>query len=339
MSCSNLLRLSVLFAVLIFTLPLLFTSSSAFADEAGTRFPNTELITQDGKKVHFYDDLVKGKIVAIDFIYTTCQYACPLETARMTQVQKKLGDRVGSDIFFYSISIDPEHDTPAVLKAYMEKFHVAPGWTFLTGQKNEIDLLMKKLGVYNDPSVSADGHLPHLLIGNDATNTWIRANALDNPAFQARMIGEFLDNFKHTDLKAEQQKKSGDGKAIANFDRGKYVFVRDCSACHTVGHGDKVGPDLLRVTSARDHQWLVRMIQQPEQLLNSNDPVAAALLKKYNNVRMPNLSVNDDELKLLLEYLQTETAAHEKQVGAGADSADANTTKASDGSRGTARPN
>src|ERR1051325_1600013 len=74
-----------------------------------SHFPNVELITQDGKKVHFYDDLLKGKIVAIDLIYTTCHYACPLETARLAQVQKKLGDRVGKDIFFYSISIDPDN--------------------------------------------------------------------------------------------------------------------------------------------------------------------------------------------------------------------------------------
>jgi protein SCO1/2 len=289
----------------------LLTTVSA-DDSNPPRFPNTELITQDGKTVHFYDDLVKGKIVAIDLIYTSCQYACPLETARMAQVQKKLGDRVGSDIFFYSISIDPEHDTPQVLKAYMEKFHVGPGWTFLTGNKKDIDFLSRKLGVYSNPNVNADGHLPHLLIGNDATNTWIRGNALDNPSFQARMIGEFLDNFKHTDFKAEQQKKTGDGSPIANFDRGKYIFVRDCSACHTMGQGDRIGPDLLGVTSTRDHDWLVRMIQQPEQLLKSDGVLAASLLKKYNNVRMPNLSVSNDELNLLLQYFAAATAAHEK---------------------------
>ncbi len=305
------------------------------ADEPNKHFPNIELITQDGKKVHFYDDLVKGRIVAIDFIYTTCQYACPLETARMAQVQKKLGGRVGNDIFFYSISIDPEHDTPQVLKAYMEKFHIGPGWTFLTGKKTDIDFLQRRLGVYSDPRINADGHLPHLLIGNDATNTWIRANALDNPSFQARMIGEFLDNFKHTDFKAEAQKQSGDGSAIANFDRGRYVFVRDCAACHTVGQGDKVGPDLLGVTSARDHQWLVRMIQQPEQLLNANDPIATALLKKYNNVRMPNLLANDDELNLLIGYLQAQTAAHNKEASAGAD---ASTMKPADPPGGTTHP-
>ena len=332
--CLKLAFLAVFTAALAF----LWSSQTASADDQQTRFPNIELITQDGKTVHFYDDLIKGKIVAIDFIYTTCQYACPLETARMAQVQKKLGDRVGSDIFFYSISIDPEHDTPEVLKAYIEKYHIAPGWTFLTGKKKDIDFLQRKLGVYSNPNINADGHLPHLLIGNDATNTWIRANALDNPTFQARMIGEFLDNFKHTDFKAEAQTKSGDGNPITNFDRGKYVFARDCVACHTVGHGDKVGPDLLGVTTVREHGWLVRIIQNPEQLLNANDPIATALLKKYNNLRMPNLSVNNDELNLLIAYLQQETAAHDKQRAAG-DGADVNGAKAAESSRGTAPPN
>src|SRR5260221_10368088 len=79
-------------------------------------FPNVPLTTQDGVRVRFYDDLIKGKIVAINLIYTTCKYACPLETARLSQVAKLLGDRMGRDVFFYSITIDPDHDTPEVLK-------------------------------------------------------------------------------------------------------------------------------------------------------------------------------------------------------------------------------
>src|SRR5262245_20138281 len=84
-------------------------------------FPNVPLITQDGTPVRFYDDLLKGKAVAINLIYTSCKDECPLETARLVQVQRLLGDHVGKDIFFYSISIDPKRDTPAVLKAYAEK--------------------------------------------------------------------------------------------------------------------------------------------------------------------------------------------------------------------------
>jgi protein SCO1 len=282
------------------------------ADE--NRFPNTELTTQDGKKVHFYDDLIKGKIVAIDFIYTSCGYACPLETARLVQVQQKLGDRVGKDIFFYSISIDPENDTPQVLKKYMKKFRVGPGWTFLTGKKDEIELLEKKLGVYSDPRINADGHLPHVLIGNEATGQWMRGNALDNPNFQARMIGEFLDNFKHTNF-AEQPKNTGDGSPIANFDRGKYLFGRDCAACHTIGQGDKIGPDLLGITSVRDPKWLVRMIQYPDAMLKEKDPIATALLKKYNDVPMPHVWLNDDEVRFLIGYIDARTAARDKQAG------------------------
>src|SRR2546430_17387977 len=104
-------------------------------------FPDVALTTHEGKTVRFYDDLIKGKIVAIDLIYTTCQYACPLETARLAQVQRVLGDRVGRDIFFYSITIDPAHDTPEVLKAYAEKYHVGPGWLFLTGSAADIEAI------------------------------------------------------------------------------------------------------------------------------------------------------------------------------------------------------
>jgi cytochrome oxidase Cu insertion factor (SCO1/SenC/PrrC family) len=84
----------------------------------GDYFPNTLLTDQDGQQMRFFDDMIKGKVVVINFIFTTCSDSCPLETARLRQVQKLLGDRVGKDIFFYSISIDPLSDTPEVLKAY-----------------------------------------------------------------------------------------------------------------------------------------------------------------------------------------------------------------------------
>src|SRR5207244_12655421 len=90
-------------------------------------FPNVPLTTHEGKVVRFYDDLLKGKAVAINLIYTHCSASCPLETAKLAQVQRLLGDRVGKDVFFYSISIDPSRDTPEVLKAYAQKFHAGPG--------------------------------------------------------------------------------------------------------------------------------------------------------------------------------------------------------------------
>src|SRR5712675_286140 len=97
-------------------------------------FPNVPLVNQDGVVLRFYDDLLKGKAVAVNLIYTHCSASCPLETAKMAQVQRLLGDRVGKDVFFYSISIEPAHDTPEVLRAYAKRFRAGRGWLFLTGK-------------------------------------------------------------------------------------------------------------------------------------------------------------------------------------------------------------
>ena len=130
--------------------------------------PNVELITHEGKHVHFYDDLVKDRRVVLQFMFTQCDKICPLTTDHLVKVQKLLNDRVGHDIFFYSISIDPRHDTPRVLKEYAEKYHVGPGWTFLTGKKEDIELVSKKLGLYSEPDpTNRDGHTPSVLLGNE----------------------------------------------------------------------------------------------------------------------------------------------------------------------------
>ncbi len=150
-------------------------------------FPNVPLITQDGVTVHFYDDLLKGKKVAINLIYTSCKDECPLETARLVQVQQVLGSRVGKDVFFYSISIDPARDTPAVLKAYAEKFHVGPGWLFLTGKEDDIKLVAKKLGLSRRrDALTRDGHSASLMIGDESGGQWMRNSAVDNPQFLPR---------------------------------------------------------------------------------------------------------------------------------------------------------
>lgn len=159
-------------------------------------FPNVPLVMHNGKTVHFYDDLLKDKAVAINFIYTSCPNACRLETARLLQVQKLLGDRVGRDIFFYSITIDPKHDTPEVLKRYAEKFKTGPGWYFLTGKEDDINRLRRKLGVYTD-RIQADGSLGHnlsLIIGNEATGRWMRRSPYENSGALASMISDWLHN-------------------------------------------------------------------------------------------------------------------------------------------------
>jgi protein SCO1 len=264
-------------------------------------FPNATLITQDGATVHFYDDLIKGKTVAIDLIYTTCKYACPLETARLVQVQRLLGDRVGRDIFFYSITIDPDHDTPAVLREYAAKYHVGPGWTFLTGKAADIELISRKLGLYSAPNPdNPDGHTPNLLVGNEPGGQWMRNSALDNPAFLARTVSDWLDGWK---TNAARPLVSYAEVPVTNVDAGEYTFTNHCIACHSIGGGDAIGPDLKGVTAKRDHAWLQRFIARPDQVLAGNDPIARALLDKYKQVRMPNLSLTEHDAEVLIDYI------------------------------------
>src|SRR5919197_1414749 len=269
-------------------------------------FPNVELTTQDGATVHFYDDLIKGKIVAINLIYTTCKYACPLETARLAQVQSVLGDRMGREVFFYSITIDPAHDTPAVLKEYAAKFHAGPGWLFLTGQQADIDLISKKIGLYSAPNPSnPDGHTPNLLVGNEVTGQWMRNSGVDNPKFLARTIGDWLTSWKNprTDLKSYAEAPP------ITLDRGEYTFRNHCAACHTVGNGTLVGPDLRGVTTTRDREWLAKFIYAPDTLLADGDPIAKDLFAQYKNVRMPNLALSHEDVAVLVEYLEKQDAA------------------------------
>lgn len=271
---------------------------------------NIPLITQDGQQVRFYDDLLRGKIVAVNFIYTNCLFACPLETARLAQVQRILGDRVGKDIFFYSISIDPDHDTPAVLKEYMKDFDLGSGWTFLTGNKADIDLLAVRLGLTDDPSITSgpgpnlDGHTPHLLIGNEATGQWLRNSSTDNPRVLARLLVNFVGGAPVAQNAAHS---SADGAPLS-LNIGQYLFAKECAACHTIGQGDKIGPDLKHVAHIRDHDWLARYIREPDKMRAAGDPAALALAARYKAV-MPNLRVGDGDLAVLMDYLTTQAAS------------------------------
>lgn len=288
---------------------LLFGSGRALAAPPGSPwgadyFPNVPLVNQDGKILRFYDDMIKGKVVLINFIYATCQDACPLETARLRQVQEVLGERVGREIFMYSISIAPERDTPAVLKAYAEKFRVGPGWQFLTGKEADITLLRKKLGLYRDGEQRND-HSTSLMVGNEATGQWLKRSSFDHPKVLAAVLGDQLFNYSRPN---KDRKSYAEAPHSLEIDPGEDLFRRRCQSCHTVGAGDTVGPDLLGVTARRERAWLARWLKAPDQLLAEKDPVATALLAQYKQLPMPNLQLNDVEVEALIGYLEARTA-------------------------------
>jgi protein SCO1 len=146
--------------------------------------PNIEVWTHEGRKVRFYDDLVKDKVVTLNVFFVGCGDSCPLITANLRRVQDLLGERVGRDIFMYSITLQPELETPEILRDYAELFEVGPGWQFLTGAPADIELLRRRLGFYDpDPGIDVldDAHTGILRFGNDRLRRWAGCPALARP--------------------------------------------------------------------------------------------------------------------------------------------------------------
>jgi len=270
----------------------------------GAYFPNVVLTDQDGNKLRFYDDLLKDKAVLINFIFATCHDACPLETAKLRQVEEHLGGHVGRDLFMYSITITPEHDTPEVLKAYAANFNVGPGWKFLTGNGDDITLLRRKLGLYSDAADEKEtGHGMSLIIGNEKTGTWLKRSSFDNPKVLARVINDRLLNEKTPrELEADYAEAS---RQVA-LHPGEDLFRRRCQDCHTVGAGDAIGPDLAGVTARRERAWLERFIRNPKEMLEGKDPLAVALYEKYRRLPMPTLGLSGEDVAKLIAYIEEE---------------------------------
>src|SRR5207237_4769445 len=136
---------------------------------AALRIPDAHVYDQNGHRLNFYTDLGKGKTLAINFIFTTCTTICPPLTATFRRVQQNLGERIGRDIYLISVSVDPSTDVPERLRDFAAKFKAGPGWTFVTGDKAEINLLLKALGT---AVADKNNHTPMILVGNDATGYW-----------------------------------------------------------------------------------------------------------------------------------------------------------------------
>jgi cytochrome oxidase Cu insertion factor (SCO1/SenC/PrrC family) len=149
--------------------------------------PDVSVYDQDGRKLRFYTDLVKGKTVAINFIFTTCTTICPPLAATFRRVQVELGDRSEREVRLISISVDPVTDVPQRLKAFSAKFKAGPGWTFVTGSKPDIDVLLKALGA---AVADKNDHTPMVLVGNDAAGYWTRTYGLAPTATLVRVITE-----------------------------------------------------------------------------------------------------------------------------------------------------
>src|SRR6266851_4862993 len=171
-------------------LALVFGSASISAQVAGSQaksvgaseesaahkyFTDVVLINQNGQKVRFYTDLLQGKVVIINSFFGTCQGSCLPMNRNLEKVQQALGDHVGKDVHIISISVDPIVDTPTSLKEYAKKLHARPGWYFLTGDKQNVDFALNKLGQFVSDK---QDHLNIVIIGNERTGLWKKAFGL-----------------------------------------------------------------------------------------------------------------------------------------------------------------
>jgi protein SCO1 len=136
------------------------------------------LIDQDGRPVKFASQAIGDRIVVINFIYTTCGTVCPLISATFKQLQDKLGQRLGKDVWLVSISLDPVTDTPARLKEYAARYHAKPGWLWLTGNATDVEQVLNGLGT---TSANFREHAPLILVGDGKSGLWVRFNTLMGP--------------------------------------------------------------------------------------------------------------------------------------------------------------
>lgn len=162
------------------------TPGEQSASISSIRIPDVDVYDQNGKRLKFHSDLIRGKTVAINFIFTTCTAICPSLTATFRRVQQEI-DAQRLPVELISISVDPVTDTPERLREFAAKFKAGPGWTFVTGDKAAIDSILRVLGTA--VAVKTD-HTPMILIGNDASGYWTRTYGLSSPSTLIKVIAE-----------------------------------------------------------------------------------------------------------------------------------------------------
>ncbi|MBC8211377.1 MAG: SCO family protein, partial [Gammaproteobacteria bacterium] len=145
---------------------------AAAEEKARSFFTDLEVIDQNGQKLRFYSDVLKGRVVLISFIFTSCQDACPLIAQKLIQTRKLMVESIRDEIWYISLSVDSENDSPEDLKEFAKKQGADESrWIFLTGDKKNIDTIISRLGQYAD---DINAHSTLMLAGNAITRHWIR---------------------------------------------------------------------------------------------------------------------------------------------------------------------
>jgi protein SCO1/2 len=154
-------------------------------------FTDVLLVNQNGEKMRFYSDLIQNKVVVINSFFATCTGSCLPLNRNLEKLQKALGEHMGKEVYFVSISVDPTVDTPTSLKAYAKKLNAGPGWYFLTGDKENVDFALKKIGQFVDDK---NDHLNIFIIGNERTGLWKKAFGLAPDTELMKVVDSVLND-------------------------------------------------------------------------------------------------------------------------------------------------
>ena len=309
--------LALLGAVNVLSIAFTWPASSNSTRWGKDYLPNVQVIDQEGRRLKFYDDVLKDKIVVISFVYTSCKNICPLVIARLAEVQAMLGDAAGRDVHFVSLSIDPIPDTPERLKKYAQAFGINSGWKFLTGKPDDIDLIRYKLGERSGSAIVQ--HKNEVLLYNDKTSEWARDSGFSDHTTLVAEIRAMDPAWRRQARETTSLVAHSIASGSVNVP-GQALFIKGCSGCHSIGQGDKVGPDLKGVTARRQREWITRYIIDPEGMRAAKDTIALELGQKFSTVSMPNLGLAESDAADILNYLDARTRAnHTMQTGASAD--------------------
>lgn len=175
----------------IFGLVVHVNAQDSAQSPAEKYFTDTVLINQNGEEMRLYHDLLKGRTVIINSFFATCQGSCLPMSRNLEKVQEALGERLGKEAYILSISVDPTVDTPPALKAYAKKLNARPGWFFLTGKKENVDFVLKKLGQFVDTKTD---HLNIFIIGNERTGLWKKAFGLAKSEEVVKVVDSVIND-------------------------------------------------------------------------------------------------------------------------------------------------
>jgi protein SCO1/2 len=172
------------------SLAMLSIAATPSVSPAAHYFAGIRLVDQDGHPVRLYEDLMAGRTVVINSMFTSCSGSCPVMASKFAALQSRFGDRLTKDFRMISISVDPD-DSPAKMKAFGRKFNAGPGWVFLTGDRAAVEQALRKLGQYVD---NPSDHSNVMLIGNDRTGLWKKAFGLARTEDLINVVQSVLDD-------------------------------------------------------------------------------------------------------------------------------------------------